>query len=531
MDSQTRTWRWAGLLALLLFVSGVAAWMIKSSPQEYRGAEWAFGEAGNQLFRADQIAHGRVLYRDMECQYGPLPIYAWSAFSLIAGNTVAANLLFHTLLSLVFIGALYWWATGQNAGRRVIAAVFAALVTVVFARTMFLHLLAFSLSNVEYFVFERMWILGMAVCWRPPEQRGTRDMLTLIGLCTAWQLTKVGGALFGLAAFVCVDMLWMRGFGRGEQGRAWWKWWVKVAVGCLAAEVLRCALFVSVAGWELGLRQAWPLHVAREYSRTWLTLWAGPKHFILAVLPIVGLVVVFVAFVAQMLRAKRPTDEDVAPIYFQGAAGAVFFLLAAMPRIGYLGHEWLIFGYQWPLLLLPLILLRRSPVWGLVILLLIHVGPLGRSIKEIQRVGAPVPTESVQTSIGPLVFAQGDARAEFLRTLLKLRESHKAGGTLIINAWGGGGWYVIAGETHPPRNIFFSSPLGRTENDDAEFDRLLADARLVLIQADPGINPKVEMPVPRAPTSPAPPSAAGFRLVTTPLGNRWLVYERVGTSP
>ena len=517
------------MIVLLLFVSGVEVWLITSAPQEYRGADWAFGEAGNQLFRVDQIAHGRVLYRDMECQYGPLPIYTWSAFSRIAGNTVTANLLFHTLLSLVFIGGLYWWATGQNAGRRVIVAVFAALASLVFARTMFLHLLAFSLSNVEYFVFERIWILGMAVCWRPPEKRGTRDMLMLVCLCTAWQLTKVGGALFGLAVFMCVDVFWIHVHAKGPE-HAWWKWWVKAAAGCLAAEVVRCALFVSVAGLELGLRQAWPLHVAREYSRTWLILWAGPKHFILAVLPIVGLVVAFIAFVVQMLRAKRPTEEPVAPIYFQGAAGAMFFLLAAMPGIGYLGHEWLIFGYQWPLLLLPLVLLRRSPAWGLIVLLLIHAGPLGRSIKEIQRVATPVPTESVQTSIGTLVFVQGDDRAEFLRTLLKLRESHKTGGTLIVNAWGGGGWYVIADETRPPRNTFFSSPLGRTENDDAEFDRLLDQASLVLIQADPGINPRVEMPVPRAPTSPAPPSAAGFRLLPTTLG-KWLVYEREGPLP
>jgi len=51
-----------------------------------------------------------------------------------------------------------------------------------------------------------------------------------------------------------------------------------------------------------------------------------------------------------------------------------------------------------------------------------------------------------------------------------------------VAGWGGGGWYVAANEPVRPRNIFFNSPVVRTRADQEEFERLLAEATLVLVR-------------------------------------------------
>ncbi len=479
-------------VCLLLCCICLGLWGLNVAlPEATYSPDWILGENGNQLFRADQLHSGKALYRDMDCQYGPLPIWLWYGFTLIAGNSIPANVLFQNLLTLGLVALLFWWTTRYASRRRTVSAIALALGVLTFVRTPYLHLIASPSANFEYLTFERLCLLGLMLLWRPPEGRSVKLAVGLMLLFLTWQSVKVGGAFIGLAAYGLMDVLWLMMQRRMELVRPWLRWWLFAIAGVALMESLRCTLFVLCFGTEQGWRSTWPLYVADEYQRTWLTLWANPRHFVTVILPILALIAPLLWLVVAGLRQRgqRAQLKPAELLLFQAAIGTLFYVIAAVPKFGYFGHEWHFFQYQWVLLPLALAILHRLPWLGLSLLLLVHAGPANRIIQELRHSPPLQELTRLDTPIGPIITPKDDARGLLLQqAMMEVRSSPKPR-SLIMGTWGGGGWYVAGQEPHRPHNIFFSHAIIRRPADNAEFATLIASADLVLVSPRPPITP------------------------------------------
>jgi len=479
------------VLCLLLCCICLGLWGLNVAlPEATYSPDWILGENGNQLFRADQLHSSKALYSDMDCQYGPLPVWLWYGFTLIAGNTIPANVFFQNLLTLGLVALLFWWTTRYASRRSTVSAIALALGVLTFVRTPYLHLIASPSANFEYLTFERLCLLGLMLLWRPPEGRSVKLAASLALLFLVWQNVKVGGAFIGLAAYGLMDVLWLMMQRRAELVRPWLRWWLFAIAGVALMESLRCTLFVLCFGTEQGWRSAWPLYVADEYQRTWLTLWANPRHFVTVILPILALIAPLLWLVVAGLRQRgqRAQLKPAELLLFQAAIGTLFYVIAAVPKFGYFGHEWHFFQYQWVLLPLGLVALHRRPWLGLALLLLVHAGPANRIIKELRQSPSTQEMVRLDTPIGPIITVENDARLPFLRTALDAANSNPKSRSLIMGTWGGGGWYLAAQEPHRPHNIFFSHAIIRRPADNAEFATLIASADLVLVSTRPPIT-------------------------------------------
>lgn len=475
-----------GLVALGLFG------LVHALPGAVYNPDWILGENGNQLFRAEQLHTGKQLYKDIDCQYGPLPIWGWYGFSLIAGNTITGNVIFQSLLNLILIGCLFWWATKCTDNRRDITLITLLIGLLAFARTPYLHLLASPNANFEYFTFERLCLLGFIFSWRPSTERTGRLGNVIALLFLLWQCSKVGGAIIGVAAYLATDLIWLGVSGHRNELSTLTRWWM-VTLGKIAAlEAIRCGLFVALFGSEQGWRSAWPLYVALEYQRTWLTLWAGPKHFLTVVLPIVGLLALLPWFILRTIQKSRlitpsPMENT---FWYQSIVGACFYLLGAIPIVGYFGHEWHFFQYQWALLPIGLALVRYRPTTGFALMIPLHFLSLYLAVGDILRAPPADKLERVETSIGPIIAQGDDAQLKLIDEGLKLARLSFEGHSLIIGTWGGGGWYVANGETQTPHNIFFSNRSIRRDSDNDEFAHLLTKANLIIAMKRDALGPE-----------------------------------------
>jgi len=73
-------------------------------------ADWLFQGESWTLTAADAVLKGQSLYRDIQWNYGPFPIYYYAAFAALFGNTpvtlIASNaLLYSTALGCFYVAA------------------------------------------------------------------------------------------------------------------------------------------------------------------------------------------------------------------------------------------------------------------------------------------------------------------------------------------------------------------------------------------------------------------------------------------
>lgn len=205
------------------------------------------------------------------------------------------------------------------------------------------------------------------------------------------------------------------------------------------------------------------------------------RQFVAVVLPILGLVGVFTLVMAAMVitgRHGRTVSKTALVPLYSGAVGSMFFVLGAVPGVGYFGHEYQFFQYQWALLPLALAAMRWAHWSGLGLLLALHAGGVYLSGATILRERANTTSRVIETRVGPIYFEMNDPRANVVEESLALARSAAPAPTLLINRWGGGGWYVAA-ESPAPRNMFFA--LGaRTPFDQLELMGILNQASVVI---------------------------------------------------
>ena len=93
------------LLLLIALAFGVGR--IALQPDMIFTSDYVLGESGNLLYRSARLIGGARLYRDVACQYGPIPVYAHAAFAALSGNTILGSQAFHLGSSVICLGLAY----------------------------------------------------------------------------------------------------------------------------------------------------------------------------------------------------------------------------------------------------------------------------------------------------------------------------------------------------------------------------------------------------------------------------------------
>ncbi len=213
-------------------------------------------EPGQNLFLADRILAGQMLYRDVFSQYGPLPIYAHALAAAVFGNSPA------TFQGFVMAGDLAAFAL---AGRLLLRWLRPVAALAWLALGLGGKLLRGNYPNV-YPPFEAIFFLSALLCWRPPGRRGAMRSLAMGIFVGLMQTAKFGSAFFAGFALLLADA-WQW---QSEGGRPAWSAWLRslawTATGAFLAEgVLAAWLFAGLPAadaWDV----LWPSYLRVSYA-------------------------------------------------------------------------------------------------------------------------------------------------------------------------------------------------------------------------------------------------------------------------
>ena len=474
----------ATLLGLVV-VLGLLGWfLVHEFPARFYGPDWLTGEHSNQLYHAQVLGSGGLLYRDVECQYGPLPLYAYAAFAKVFGNTIQTGVAFHLCLSLVVVAALFRWLVRAVRTRNealLLAGLLglASLCLTVFYRSPLI--LSFG-ANFEYLSFERLWLIGLASGWRPLRERTGRDAFRIGLFLFLWQLTKFGGAAFGVAGYFLTDAVHLLLDGTKADRRAWFPFWLRAGVACVAAEALRVGLFYAVLAPAVAARSLWPFWVVSSYPYDRLDYWLSPQHFIVFIAPIlVPVVAGLLATAVRVLPGARAWRSDRMPeaLWYPAVVLLAFYLCGSVNKVGYFGRQWLFFQYAFALAPGLLLLAVRLPrVAGLALAL----GAYAASAGMFLRTAAVRPSSTmvrVDSPVGFVWAAREDPQFVIWQAARSWLEARPGSQMIVFSDWLGGGWYAAEQKWAPLRNTLFVAR-ARTPADQDQLREQLAHTDLLV---------------------------------------------------
>jgi hypothetical protein len=506
MPSRSRLPDLAALFALTLIGLVFGLGRIHFRPDMVYNLGFLSGEDGNQLYRADRLARGYRLYRDIASPYGPIGAYSYAGYAAMLGNTMAANRYWHLGWSLMCIGMAYCVirrAVGMKAG-------FA--LTLGLALPMMLQpggMIA-PFMNFEHLSLERACLLGLMLLWRPPPERRSLHAVGMGLILGLWQGIKFGGAFFGAAAVLLVDLLWLylasparvrpatASTQRGVQAAMLllllqWAWllgsFALVELGWIA--IAFATLPLPIAGETI-----WPAYMAELYQSitwskpTWLKMRYFPLHQILPLLCMLlaasGLVLLRRAR-ADAAASATSADSTHSQLLHETSAsslplwvGVFFYLLGS---VAYFGHVYHYYQYAWALApaaawgfcrLAPgfrfLAAVATIPVW---IFLTYHtfLAGIGDHLAAF-----PLPN-------GEQVYVERSLEPE-LQNLVRVTEAaNRKDGSFVVCLfdWGGGGWHYFYNRNYSLRNILVA-PISIRPFDEEELRRQLPRVEALIVE-------------------------------------------------
>lgn len=401
-----------------------------------------FEDYGVTYFLADRLAAGDSLYSDIAYPYGPLPVWIWTAFTCIFGNTPATYAAFTLIGNLIFAFLLY-------AAIARVSTPLAALVVVACG-------LVIPETEPPYRLFERCIFAGILLAWVLPEERSFRHALVVGLLLGLWQWVKFGGAVYAAGSLVVVDLVLM------ASGRASVRLWLATTATAAALagliEVGRIAWASVTLTPDVAADVIWPAYTKQLYDAFGNSYpgWHGWRHFAgFYLIPVSGLV----ATIAAVPLARRSAAALFIP--------TVFFLLG----IGtYLGHSFIYTVYIWCLMPPVAALLARWP-WTVAMFILIwfpgnavhlrdEVAPKDPGIIEVLPQNHPVAWD-------------GPYREAYHAISGELERSHPGSRPLIMPV--GNGFYFLRGLEPPSRHCWLQPHYFRPYDEDtfiANLDRI-----------------------------------------------------------
>jgi hypothetical protein len=479
------------VLALLAAALVLGAGRIVLRPDLLYTEEYVVGEHGNQLYRAERLARGLWLYRDVADQYGPVPAYLYMLYTRAAGNTISANLYWHLGGSLVCLVLAYAVLRKNLAVGPALGGAFAALPLLLAPGGADLGGGYGNFLYIEYLALERCCLLGVMLLWQPPAERSRARSIATGLLLGLWQAVKFGGALFAGAALGIVDVLVVAGLPGPAWSRAVRAWaWTLGAFALL--EGGQVALAFGLLPPEVAVDTIWPAYIHVAYSRlsSWPSL-HGPFSFLAdQLLPLACALTAAGALGMWLFRLRRPSQ--VTPEMRREAGvllGAIFYGLAAT---AYLGHNFLFYQYAW-VLLFPAarVVTRFRPRLGNIAFVVVTVPLVLMGLTTF--VAQPEPglidyslPGGDRLRIQPFVRPQLEAMAALPR------EGRPTDFVVALLDWSGGGYHHFFNPGYGLRNYLVTEGAFRPY-DDAELSAKLGRVEAFLIRKDGRLDPEAKI--------------------------------------
>jgi hypothetical protein len=470
---------------LLLICIGFGAWRLETA-EKVSHYDALIGEGGNPLYRAEQLAKGKVLYRDVACQYGPAPVYLFTAWTMLVGNTPVALVLW----------SLAWGTAALLLMFRLITKVLSPWGALVFAAVTCGPSLISDPARIEYVGCERVLVLLFLLAWQGPADR-TLGWGVLLGLMLGtWQLTKFGGCFAAEGALLVADVLWLLCVRPGLP--AWRRWlWSSLAAMLMfvAIQLAMAAVIFSLCPETLAKDTLWPYYLKETYeslpSQYRFPHWAGWKYFVVAQLPLLAslaLTGLAVVFCARRLIAARIAPQSVAatsapwPLF----VGGLFYFLA-MPA--YLGNVWLWYKYQFALVPAALALLATCARPARLLYLLLFCPGVLVTLKSGFWQNT-VPETVVRVSDRMTIKVPRDMSQEFAFLLEKTATINQTGKFVVFfGGWGGGAFHIEPNSRYDLRS-YLLAPLAFREYDRDELHEKLSQiAAFVVYRYEPDKAP------------------------------------------
>lgn len=452
--------RWRSSSALLLVVVvtlALGAARLVLRPDLTHTVGNLTGEVGNQLYRAQALGEGRVLYADVACQYGPLPVYLHAGFCALAGVSIRSTFLFHLACSAC-VAALSWHVLARRIGPRL--AHLAVWLWVVPA-TLTPGSAFGGYAEAEFPSCERLLLLLTICLWQPARQRSRERSLAAGALFSGWQLVKFGGGAAAAAAWVVLDVLVWLGARRSKDapGRATILGWAWMLVGLALIELaIAGACLAALPRAEVG-DVLWPRYMLDGYevSAPRWPGWSSPGFFLTAQLPL--LVWVAVGGVCLVRWARSSSSGSFDP----GAGLALGLLYLLVGAIVHLRHEHLLLMAAWSAALTAAWSLPRLGRPALICLVVATLAPLAMGLK-VTFWNQPAPGGELLTlPDGEKIVGVG-AESLQLRELARLAEQTRPGSFGLVVAkggWGGGGIHYYLDRHYPLRTYALHPALVR----------------------------------------------------------------------
>jgi len=334
MQTIDKPWKLTiGIFLVLLMISELGFY------QRFdRASAFLFGEQSCNLWLADEISHGKLLYRDVFSQDGAAPAYGYALVASVFGNTPQVYLRLVQCLNLLV--ALLTWMLLLRRLKPPEAFLFLILVLS--------YAFFYTGNRTAYLGMERLMLVFLALLWRSTGT-SSRTHNALVGIVlAATQVVKFGGGIVAFLAWVLADLC---------QGRASWKdllqRWFLMGAGYLAFTLVWARILLATLPSQIAFDVLWPFYMQSNYSiyhnfeSRW-PHWIGKGVFFAQQIEVlVAAVLVLGSIGALIWRSRKMTvteSEESGPFLFLG----FFFLIG----IGiYLKNVWHYYEYYWIVLL------------------------------------------------------------------------------------------------------------------------------------------------------------------------------------
>jgi hypothetical protein len=436
-------WILIGSIASIAMIVSAAAIVLR--PDLLLTSAFLTHDQGNQLLVGASLQQGKLLYRDINYPYGPIPAYALAAVANLAGMSARSYLWSIAMVSAIAL-AVTAHALRQHVGRGL---AFGIVLVALMPLMLTPGGVVGAYTDNSYVGLERVILASLVLLWQPACERSPRRA-SVIGLVFgAWQFVKFGGAAFGLAALAVVDAfsLWMFRDDRARLGRAAGAWALCVAAFAVL-ESLRWFLLFALEPSGVAWAAAWPAYTAQLYgaipeSAKGPQLGNALELLTQSAIPLTALALTLVA-IGRLAMTRASADRDALALLLPTAFFALGFL-------GYFGHSHTIRQYAWCLVPGTILALRRSAL-ARGTLFLIALPALALMLKVIV-VNRPDP------SLQPMTMANGDVlwltesrRVSAATMVDELRDSGRPERTLAMPA--AGGLYFYSGTPLPSRHVW-----------------------------------------------------------------------------
>jgi hypothetical protein len=338
-------------------------------PDLNASAEFLFSDPGVNLLIAHKLSEGGRLYRDAGYSYGPLGIYPYEWFSRLFGITPQSFSAYLALLSVIGLVGSYALLRQHVSRISAVAVAVAGLYTMMLVPGS----LIFGIQASGYIPLERLFFLGVLLCWRAPSERRPRDAAAVGVILGLWQGVRFGTTFFVGGAVVLVDLLTLY-FTRAH--RADLDRWFRLSLVTLGWFLVVEASWIAWAFLSLPASDAkdflWPSY-ALDAFRVWPSERRWPRYVDIRLfvgqqlLPIACIGLGFVAIVSVLRKrttagtgASGSAPWRIVPRDCRLLLPLVFYLIAAagLFRSVYHFHQ-----YAWALALPVALVIEKGRTW------------------------------------------------------------------------------------------------------------------------------------------------------------------------